>query len=259
MLTQADSSYNERLFQGGIRSRFHLARFHWLESSVRQFCPAFTSVIELGCYDGRAIYYLPKLPASYVGFDADWEQGLQLAEDQWSGHPAYWFHKCKVPEQMVSMLGNQTHDIAICLETLEHLPPQLVDPYMAVLSTATNKYAFLTVPNEKGLVFLAKYLAKRLFGEVQPYSVRELLAATAGRMQHVTRDEHKGFDYQDVIRSAERYFAVVQVAGYPFPWLPLCMNFGVGIVAASDPSGRARARRHIQQGLGIDDAGEPCS
>ncbi len=52
-------------------------------------------------------------------------------------------------------------------------------------------------------------------------------------MNLVERNDHKGFDYDDMIRMIARHFDVVEVSGYPFRRLPPWANFGVGIIAAA--------------------------
>ena len=59
---KAGYGYNERLFSGGFRSKLHLARFRWLQSEIAKRKCRIDSVLELGCYDGKLIEFLPKKP-----------------------------------------------------------------------------------------------------------------------------------------------------------------------------------------------------
>jgi hypothetical protein len=56
-------------------------------------------------------------------------------------------------------------------------------------------------------------------------------------MDLVERDDHKGFDYEVIIRLIGSYFDIVEVSGYPFRGMPKWTNFGVGII------GKARRSR----------------
>ncbi len=58
----AGPGYNERLFSGGVRRHLHLARFKWLARAVAKHSTLCKSVLELGCFDGKAIDFLPASP-----------------------------------------------------------------------------------------------------------------------------------------------------------------------------------------------------
>lgn len=229
MKSRTAYSYNERLFSPGLRRKFHTARFEWLATSLTTLKIPCTRVIELGAFDGKVIDYLPVKPVRYLGLDANWEGGLELARARWRDEANFTFQECHAPEDM--NIGAETFDLGICMDTLEHVPPPLVDPYLYELSRVITGYILVSVPNEKGLVFFLKYLVKLVSGgDVQPYSVREFLNATLGRLENVARQEHKGFDYNAVIQSVSRYFTVCRVSGYPFGFLPNALNFGIGII-----------------------------
>ena len=83
--------YNERLFSGGLRSKLHYARFNWFASQVSKRKCATDSVIELGCFDGKLIDYFAVQPLRYVGFDANWESGLDMARARWADTPGFTF------------------------------------------------------------------------------------------------------------------------------------------------------------------------
>ena len=60
--------------------------------------------------------------------------------------------------------NTEAYDVGICMETLEHIPPDLVEPYSKRLSQVIEGYLFITVPIERGLVFLLKHGAKKVLG-----------------------------------------------------------------------------------------------
>lgn len=225
-----DSIYNERLFSGGLRARLHLARFHWLARNVSHFAGNYRSCLELGCYDARSIEYLPHRPQRYLGLDADWGDGIALARERWGGE-GFEFRRCTQAAEMG--LDGERFDLGICLETLEHIPPERVEPYLQALAGAVD-WLFVSVPNEKGPVFAFKYLAKlAVVGDAQHYTLAEFVNATLGRTERVRRREHKGFDYRRLIAQLARHFEILSVVGQPLAGLPPWMNFGVGVVAHS--------------------------
>jgi len=241
---RSEAGYNERLFAGGWRKYLHEARFRWLAATVRELGARSERVFELGCFDGKALTFLPALPREYLGVDADWEGGLSMARQCWAGHPQLRFQLAESSAQ-VAIPPDQRFDLALAFETLEHLPPHEVDGYLALVARHLDGYLLVTVPNEKGLLFFAKHLTKLALGmEVEPYTLREFIAASSGRMRAVRRTQHKGFDYDALVAQLAERFEVVSVAGRPLGWLPTCLGFTICIVA------RARSARPLPRGGG---------
>ena len=230
------ASYNDRLFSGsGLRSFFHHARFEWAKKVVGRLDIQSVRMIEIGCFDGRLVDYIPKRIDIYCGYDAGWENGLESGRERFSGKANFRFEKAVDPEPLAEH-GDGRFNLGAALETMEHIPPNLVDPYLEELARVIDGYLMISVPNEKGIVFLGKYLAKRLMiGGAEPYSFREIVLATFGRLDRIERTEHKGFDYCRLVRQVERHFEIDRVEGLPFRWLPVGLSFTVGILARSKP------------------------
>jgi hypothetical protein len=220
--------YNERLFSRGLRAKLHSGRFKFAARIVNK--GPYKTVFELGCFDARSLAYLEKLPSAYVGADAGWEGGLTSARASW---PQYEFHEARKASDL-AFLRQRRFDVSICLETLEHIPPEDVDDYLSLLATITTDVLVVTVPIEFGPVFLAKHLAKRmsrkLSGEEdRSYSLSEIMFATLGMTSRVRRGEHKGFDYRWLRKKLEQFFIVRELQGTPFRLLGW-LNFGMGFV-----------------------------
>jgi len=228
---KSEAGYNERLFSGGLRGRLHQARFHWLNESLRRVQAPCSRVVELGCFDGRSIGYLLRKPDHYLGLDANWEGGLDAGRLRWKEDPTVRFELCSTPDTLRQHVEGERFDTVLCLETLEHLTPEVAADYVAAIADVATGHFLVTVPNEKGPVFLTKYVVKRCFGDYIRYRPVEIWGALIGRMDLVERNDHKGFDYDDIVRLVGKHFDVVEVSGYPFRRLPRWMNFGVGIVA----------------------------
>ncbi|HEV8128086.1 MAG TPA: class I SAM-dependent methyltransferase [Candidatus Eisenbacteria bacterium] len=240
---KSEAGYNERLFSGGLRGRLHGSRFAWLNESLRKIGVPCIHVLELGCFDARSLHYLPRKPEAYLGLDANWEGGLDQGRSLWRDDPTVRLELCSTPAELRAHAGGQRFDTTLSLETLEHVAPEMVEPYLEEIARVTTGYFVVTVPNEKGPVFLAKYLVKRSFGDYFSYRPVEVWGALIGRMNLVERNDHKGFDYDDMVRQIGRYFDVLEVSGYPFRRLPRWMNFGVGIIArARGPGARSENR-----------------
>ncbi len=228
-----DNGYNERLFSKGFRARVHLARFAWLRKMTAQFRPEKPlRVVELGCFDGRSIDWLPVKPALYDGFDANWEGGLDIGREHYKGEQCVRFHVCSSPSEME--IDPDGYDIGLSLETMEHVPPEMVDGYLKIMAGAVKGAVFFTVPNEIGLPFLAKMTAKKLIyrdSHDEAYTSGEFWNEVFGNTSKVHRNEHKGFDYRRFVEQVSRYFDIKQVTGVPDTWMPAALSFTVGIVA----------------------------
>jgi hypothetical protein len=122
--------------------------------------------------------------------------------------------------------------LGVCMETLEHVPPALVPGYLDLLARAVDGHLLITVPNETGAVFAAKWLAKRaLYGDAERYTPSEFGNALLGRMDRVARNEHKGFDWRALVAQVAERARIVRVEPIPGRHLPRACAFGVGIVA----------------------------
>ena len=221
--------YNQRLFEGrGWRARLHRARFIWLREALRQHSCTPESVIELGCFDAKTLDYLPAPPERYLGLDANWEGGLDLAQER--ARPGIELVQCSHPEHIPA---GECFQVGVCMETLEHLPPELVEPYLAALAARVSSLLFVTAPNEKGLPFAVKYLSRWLLGlKPERYNAAEFVNAVLGRMDGISRDEHKGFDYAVLLAQIDVHFEILAVESILIGWLPAAHSTGIGIIAS---------------------------
>lgn len=227
-----NTDYNQRLFSKGLRKRWHVARFNWLRKQlIQDFGPdlANCAVLELGCFDAKTLDYLHLKPRLYMGYDAGWGGGLDYALQRFGNDSTVNLSLCHSPNQIE---GN--YDLAVCLETLEHLPIGQLDEFLGRLaSSAPRLYA--SVPVEWGPVFIMKHVFKTVTkNRPDSYRPLELLAAAIGLTSAVKRIEgvHKGFDYRDLIVSLRKHYPYVQTFNLNVPGFPLWMSGTVGLVAS---------------------------
>jgi len=224
--------YNERLFSGrGFRNYYHMARYNWLRAQMAKRTGPFR-VVELGCFDGKALDHMPPVER-YVGLDANWEGGLDLGRVALAGRPEVTLIETLDPESL-AQFPDKSFNVAVAMETMEHIPEPARGRYLHQLARIVDGVILITVPNEKGPVFLAKHLVKRAkYGLDEPYSWGEVANATLGRLDKVERIEtgHKGFDYARLADELRRHFIVERVEGVPTTGLPASLSMTVGIVA----------------------------
>ena len=132
--------------------------------------------------------------------------------------------KAEFPEDI--NLKDIEFQLGICMETFEHIPPNLICPYLNKLSKLINGYFLITVPNEKGLFFLLKRILKpKDEGGDYQYSLKDIINLTLGRTNYVERNQHKGFDYHHLIYDIKKYFEIISIDGYSnFKFLPKFLN-----------------------------------
>lgn len=228
-------SYDERLFGGGLRAQLHLARFRFLVRTVRALGLRPRRVIELGCYNGRALDTLCAevgAPDHYLGLDANWGGGLFLAMQKYADTEAIALRTCQRPEEIPE--GAPPFDLGICLETLEHVAPELVEPYLERLSRAVRGHFIFTGPIERGPVFVGRHLPKLLIRQENlRYSAGDFVFSAIGRLDRVKRSGHIGYDDRLAIRQIGKYFEILSVDGIVPGIRPYSLNFQFGVVAKS--------------------------
>ena len=225
------TTYEERLFSKGMRRWLHSARFFWLQEKAAKNWKNDHRIIELGCFNGKAIEYLPGSFKSYSGYDAGWEGGLDEAIERFK-EPEISFHKCIGAEEFKL---DDEFDIFISLETLEHVRPNQVQAYLSEVKNnmSARGRAFISVPNEIGLLFVLKQMAKILFYREKPrFGLKEFFWQAMGKVERVEWDEHKGFSYKRFEALLNSMFVVEKSEGLQFSFLPRAMNPSIGFVCA---------------------------
>jgi hypothetical protein len=212
-------------------------RFTWLKKQLPKEADSYT-LFELGCFDCRSLKHIAK-PQRYVGADAGWEGGINDAQMTFVNTP--WVELIMAHSAHdLGIYASQKFDYTMAMETLEHIPDALLAGYIEFLAKVTRKQLLITVPVEVGPVFLAKYITKRFVSglenaETASYTWKEVYWAMRGRVEHVARYEHKGFDYRLLIKQLEQHFDIVRVEGLPFQAYPY-LSFQAGIVAVPKPN-----------------------
>lgn len=114
-----DGTYNERLFnKKTIRGKLHYARYYWLQEKIEKYCPDIKTALELGCFDGKTIDFIPSSVLHFHGYDANWENGLDKAKEKYKDVPNFKFYQCDQLHHFDPPLPE--YDISICMETIEH-------------------------------------------------------------------------------------------------------------------------------------------
>ncbi len=220
--------YNRSHFTG-LRSYYHYSRFHWLRSTLQRLGIFSGAVLELGCMDGKTLDFLPFVPDSYYGFDAEPDAIARMNAQPRRPYPLA-AYRCTNGSELLAQIPAVQVDVSISMETLEHVDEAELDSYLVALRTLTRRVAIITVPKERGVPFFVKHGLKKLLRYPDfPMTASEFLYSTIGRMNRVRRLEHRGFDYLQVVDKISGAFSRVSVEGVG--GLPLAFAFTIGIVA----------------------------
>lgn len=224
------NSYNNALFNRSFfRRRIHLSRFYWVKNAIIKNGFKFQNILEFGCGDGKLINFLPSGYSNYYGLDCNWEGTLDDAKDKYKNAKNIEFTEINDYKDIV--INGKKYDLVICMETLEHIFPELLCIYLMKLAQLTKGYILITVPNEKGIFFLLKRLLKAKLSH-DKYTLMETLNIALGKTNNVERNHHKGFDYDHLIYDLKKFFEIVKVEGAPFGrFIPRFLCFNICIIA----------------------------
>jgi hypothetical protein len=228
-------TYNDRLFNGNRARRFlHERRFWWLVDRLRRLSIRRADIIEIGCYDAKTISYLERggiIVNRYIGYEAA-DYLVDSVRAQWAARPEVTIVKSTTASDIDL---SATFDVGICMETLEHLPDELVDGYLEILANVVRGPVFFTIPVERGAMLVAKQLGYRIFGMYgDRLSWRDLLNGALSQTDRIPRHEHAGFDDRQMIERIARHFNVTESGGLFVPYFTT-LNFTVGIMGSAAP------------------------
>lgn len=211
----------------GWQGLYHRRRFAWILDKLRPYDLSAIRIIELGCFDAKLLSFLPQKPAFYLGLDAGYENAVLAAAETYCGDDRIDIRLSNRPED----IPDENFDFGICMETFEHIRPELVDAYIAGLARVIRKALFLTIPVERGLPFLVATAVRLVNRDYKKHTLPEFWNSFRGRPGLVSRDEHKGFDDRDFVRRLSRHFEIRSMESiFGPPWLGL--NLGLAITAA---------------------------
>lgn len=229
-------TYTQRLFGKGFYGRHHNRRFDWMRQKISALAGEHAiRVLEVGCFEGRVLSFIPVPVRRYVGFDAGWGGGLERARETFKERKDFSFIQSNHPKDIAALA--ERFDFVICMETLEHVDPPLVEDYIRAFSEKLDGHLMITVPNEKGLALLIKMLGARALNvdRIYPYTAQEVFWGILGRLDRVARSEHKGFDYRNLANLIGKYFRHVSIEGVTPLRRPLQLGLTIGIVASQQP------------------------
>jgi SAM-dependent methyltransferase len=230
-------AYTERLLtQGSFLTRFaHGSRYQRtveLASDLRN-----AVALDFGCGDGMILRRAYDAGIVRGGFGVDNDPVMRASGEQaFAGVDGFRFID---PAELESVVQPGTCDLAICTETLEHVPEPLRVLDAIVRYCRPGACVVITVPIEVGPSLIGKQLGRYLAGlrrpyGGEPYKLSELFSAAvlwdprAFESSHVRPDVlfkgHKGFDYREIEVAIAARMRIERTIFSPFPPLAHLLN-----------------------------------
>lgn len=191
---------NEKFFSASFRGKFHFARLDWLIKKLNGLDCTKNTYLELGYFDGKTLDYLPDNFVKYCGYDANRENVLEIVRQKYADSGKIELVECSNADEFNH---RETYDISISMETFEYLTKCGLEKYIEKLANSTRYYLLASVPNERGLFRLLKYISKvTFFEEKEWYSFKDILNITIGNLHKVRRNEgrHKVFTLKNYMK-----------------------------------------------------------
>src|SRR5450631_1285187 len=230
-------SYTERLLtQGSFLTRLaHGGRYRRtleLAGDVRG-----AAAVDFGCGDGMILRraYDAGIVARGYGVDSD-PSMRESAAATFAGIGGFRFID---PEEIDRAIPAGSCDLAICTETLEHVPNPEPILDAVVRCCRPGACVVVTVPIEVGPSLIGKQLGRFLAGIRRPYGyegyqLRELFSAAVlwnargFESSHLQKDApvtgHKGFDFRHIEVALRARMHIEQTVCSPFPALGQVLN-----------------------------------
>lgn len=237
-------SYTDRLFkEGSAFTRFsHHARAEKTMLLIRASGKnKFNQVLDYGCADGwflRALYD-NGMAKQGVGVDIN-DDDLAKSRALFADIPSFQF--IKTTELSPDLDGK--FDLAVCLETLEHVADSKVALSNIHRLCSPDATVLLSVPIEVGMSLLMKLTGRyitglrdktyRFYNSEEPYSFREAIEAgifwstknlnCSHNIAEVAYRGHKGFDYRALRALVQTRFEILSTDFSPFPFTKQFLN-----------------------------------
>ena len=130
-------------------------------------------------------------------------------------------------------------DIVVALETLEHIPTNVVQRLIEAVANIPSLRIFLaSVPIEVGPSLWVKNIGSALMGyhRHKEYTWRETLLAGLCQLDKIPRHDcrHKGYDWRWTAQTLRINMTMIRRHTSPFDWIPIWLSPSIMFVAKPD-------------------------
>lgn len=195
------------------------------------------NVVDIGCAHAKAFDILhDRFQINYTGIDIDTEL-LEVAKERYSN-----FDNFKVINDSITNHYHelQNADVILALESLEHIPENIVVRLVEQIARAQPTAFMCSVPNEVGPVLFLKNIGSLLMGYMRhkEYTWKETLHAGLFNLDKVETHGigHKGFDWRWLAQTIRHNMHITRTHTNPFDWLPKTLSFSIIFICLWDHS-----------------------
>jgi 2-polyprenyl-3-methyl-5-hydroxy-6-metoxy-1,4-benzoquinol methylase len=193
-------------------------------------------VVDIGCAHAKVFHILnSRFNITYIGIDQD-ETLSGIARARYSEHPNFKIITGSITDHYDVF---QNTDVILALETLEHIPENLVVRLIEQIALAQPAAFMCSVPNEVGPAILVKNIGSLLTGYMRhkEYTWAETLHAALFNLDRVETHGtgHKGFDWRWLAQTIRHNMRIDQIHTNPFDWLPKTFSLSIIFICLRKP------------------------
>jgi 2-polyprenyl-3-methyl-5-hydroxy-6-metoxy-1,4-benzoquinol methylase len=189
-------------------------------------------VLDIGCAHAKTFEILnQKYNINYVGIELN-KHFADTAKSRYEYYPNFRIINDSIENHYVEL---EDVDFLMSLETLEHIPENIVVRLIEKIASANPKYFVCSVPNEVGPIIWIKNIGSLIMGYMRhkEYKWSETLYAGLYKLDKVEVHStgHKGFDWRWLAQTIRHNRKITDTLSSPFRWLPI--TFSVSVIFIS--------------------------
>jgi SAM-dependent methyltransferase len=193
-------------------------------------------ILDIGCAHAKLFALLNhRLKIDYTGVELQ-DELVKAARERYQGHSNFRIIQDPV-ENLIDKIGDV--DVVVALETLEHIPEDVVVRLVEDIAKIRPKLFVSSVPVEIGPAVWFKNLSSLVSGYVRhrDYTWKETFWAGLGNLDKLPPHGtcHKGFDWRWLAQTIRHNFNLVETRKIPWNQLPVWLSTSVFLIAEPRP------------------------
>lgn len=194
-------------------------------------------ILEIGAAHGKVFQALnDRFNIEYTGIEIE-ESFVTLAKERYGHCDNFQIHHADALDKL-SLIQDHEYDVAISLETLEHIPEHNVVRLLEGLRDSQVKHFVFSVPVEIGPIIWIKNIGSYLMGYLRykEYTPAQTFWAGLYALDRLPRHglAHIGFDWRWLAQTVRHNLTITKIKRLPLPFLPTGLSTSIMIFAKRD-------------------------